>query len=527
MTDDRKRSRHDDTPRSRWMTAVLASGAVASLLFLAGCASPTDDDKAGGAGLEQFMEQDLVFGPCDPTIVSSQPPVPQIIAAAEKADCATLEVPLDYENLGGEMVEIAVSRIAASGSDRLGSVVVNPGGPGTQATTFAAWMAAVWTGGPIAEQFDIVGFDPRGVGLTSPSVNCYTGEERDAGAPLSAFGTWTEETTRAIADKCAEGSGGEQMLAHLGTRDVARDMDILRSALGDDKLTYAGLSYGSRLGTVYAEMFPDKVRALVLDGAVDPLQDTQGRQLQQSAGIQAAFDRFAEFCATQDPCPLGTDPALATAAVQGLLQPLVTEPLLAADGRELTFVSAGDGILSGLYSESLWPGIAHGLAELQAGRPDALLALRDGHHGRSATGEYANSLEATFAINCVDEERLTEKEMSDLGNKVNEAAPFIDSGTDPASLNGCADWPGKSTLGFPYATDIEGLPQVLVTSAIGDPVTPHDGGISLAETLGARLLTVDVNEHGTISSGIDCVDERVADYLINLELPEEGARCSR
>ncbi|WP_198418699.1 alpha/beta fold hydrolase [Cryobacterium lactosi] len=497
-------------------------------MFLAGCTVPTEDESAVGAGLEQFMEQDLEFGACDPMIVNDQPPVPQVIETAESADCATLEVPLDYENLGGEKIQLALSRIAASGNsnDRLGSVVINPGGPGFPATTFAPIVATLWADGPIAENFDVVGFDPRGVGLSSPSVDCYTNEERDANEPISAFGTWTEESTRAIVEKCAEGSGGEDMLAHLGTRDVARDMDVLRSALGDDKLTYAGLSYGSRLGTVYAEMFPDKVRALVLDGAVDPLQDTQGRQLQQAAGIQAAFDRFSEFCATQNPCPVGTDPAQASAAVQGLLQPLVQEPLLAADGRELTFLAAADGILSGLYSESLWPGIAHGLTELQAGRPDALLALRDGLHGRLATGEYTNNFEATFAINCVDEERLTEKEMSDLGNEMNESAPFLDSGTDPASLNGCAEWPGESTLGFPYATDIEGLPQVLVTSAIGDPVTPHDGGISLAETLDARLLTVDANEHGTIASGIDCVDEVVADYLVNLELPEEGARCS-
>ncbi|MCL3863298.1 alpha/beta hydrolase [Actinotalea sp. K2] len=527
LSEDTEQSQQEKDTGSRWMRPLMASAAVAALLFIAACtANPTDDQSASRAGLEQFMEQELEFGSCDPTIVSSQPPVPQLIEAAEKADCATLEVPLDYENLDGEKIEIAVSRIVASGNDRLGSVVVNPGGPGSPSTTFAPLVAALWKGGPIAEQFDVVGFDPRGVGLSSPSVDCYTDEERDANRPLSAFGTWTKETTSAIVDKCAEGSGGEDMLEHLGTRDVARDMDVLRSALGDDKLNYAGVSYGSRLGTVYAEMFPDNVRALVLDGAVDPLQDTRGRQLQQAAGLQASFERFAEFCATQNSCPLGTAPAQATTAVQGLLRPLVEEPLLAADGRDVTFIAAGEGILSGLYSESQWPAIVNGLTELQAGRPDALLALRDGYYGRSDTGEYANNFEATFAINCVDEERLTEEEMIDLGNELNDVVPFLDPGTSPASRNGCADWPGEPTLGFPYATNIEGLPEVLVTSATGDPVTPHEGGISLAETLHARLLTVEANQHGTITSGIECVDEVVANYLVSLELPEEGASCS-
>ena len=512
----------------KWIRPAAAFAAAASLLFIAGCstASPGDDG-ASGAGLEQFMTQELEFGACDPTIVSSQPPaVPQLVAAAERADCAMLEVPLDYEDLDGETIELALSRISASGEDPLGSVVVNPGGPGSQSTTFAPLLAALWEDGPIGARFDVVGFDPRGVGLSSPSVDCYTDEERDATEPMSALGAWTEESTRAIVEKCADGSGGEKMLAHLGTRDVARDLDVLRSALGDDKLTYAGLSYGSRLGTVYAEMFPDKVRALVLDGAVDPLKDSRERQIQQRAAIQASFERFAEYCATQEECPLGTDPTRASGAAQALLQPLVDEPLAATGGRELTFLAAGEGILYGLNSEALWPAAVNGLVELKAGRADALLAMRDTSYGRSETGEYSNGLEATFAINCIDEDRLSKKEMTDLGNELDELAPLLDPGTTPTSVHGCADWPGESTLGFPYGTDIEGLPEVLVTSATGDPATPHAGAISLATTLGARLLTVDANQHGTIASGIECVDDAVANYLVELELPDAGARCS-
>lgn len=162
---------------------------------------------------------------------------------------------------------------------------------------------------------------------------------------------------------------------------------------------------------------------------------------------------------------------------------------------------------------------------MRAGQPDALLALRDGYYGRSDTGAYTNAFEATFAINCLDEERLSADEMTALGEELSEVLPFLDSGTAPVTQDGCEFWPAEPTLGFPYATDIEGLPDVLVISATGDPVTPHDGGISLAETLGARLLTVDGNQHGTIISRNPCVDEAVAGYLVDLELPGEGARC--
>ena len=523
-----KRGRGMDDVRQRWRFAGIAAAAAASVLVLAGCTAAAPDDQGGSteAGLEPYAEQELEFGPCDPMVAGSQPAVPEIVDAAESADCAMLTAPMDYEDPDGSTIELAVTRIAATGDDRIGSVVLNPGGPGAAATTFAPLVAALWKGGPVTERFDIVGFDPRGVGLSRPAVDCYTDEERDADVPLSALGEWTEESARKIVDKCADGTGSEDVLAHLGTRDTARDMDLLRSALGDDKLTFAGVSYGTRLGAVYAEMFPQNVRALVLDGAVDPLKSSGERRIQLSEGLQASFQRFAEYCVTQAVCPLGTDPAQATVEAQKLLQPLVDDPLTAADGRDVGFLAAGEGIVAGLYAEASWPAIMAGLSELQAGRPDALLALRDGYYGRSESGEYTNSYEALFAINCLDEGRFTAEEMAQLGEDLNDAVPFLDPGTAPATQDGCEYWPAEPTLGDPYATDIDGLPEVLVISATGDPVTPHDGGISLADTLGARLLTVDGNQHGTVISRNACVDGAVADYLIDLELPDEGARCA-
>ncbi|HET8957129.1 MAG TPA: alpha/beta fold hydrolase, partial [Microcella sp.] len=475
MPDVPTHSRPKSGARRRWAPPALALAAAASLLVLAGCATetPRSGDDETTPGLQQFMEQELAFGPCDESIVDDQPPVPELIAVAESAECAMLTVPMDYDEPDGDTIELAVTRNAATGDPeaRIGSVVVNPGGPGFQATTFGPLVAALWAGGPVTERFDIVGFDPRGVGLSRPAIDCYTDEERDADEPVSAFGAWTEDAARAIVDKCADGSGGEEFLKHIGTRDVARDLDVLRAALGDEKLTFAGTSYGTRLGSVYAEMFPENVRALVLDGAVDPRLSTAERRVLTTAGIKDTFDSFAEYCATLADCPLGSDPAGASAAAQELLQPLIDEPLIAADGREVGFLAAGEGIVSGLYSEDAWPAIVAGLQGLQAGQPDALLALRDGYYGRTPTGEYSNDIEASFAINCVDEDRLSADDLTAVANELDELAPFLSTGQPPVTQDGCEFWPTEPTLGFPYATDIDGLPEVLVVSATGDPVT--------------------------------------------------------
>lgn len=507
--------------------SISATAVAAVLLVLAGCApGQSAPDDASTDGLASFLEQDLQFGACDPPMQGPDVAAPQLKAS----ECATLEVPLDYAHPDGEAIDIAVLRVPATGKDRIGSVVVNPGGPGAPATSYAPILAAVWADSPVVERFDIVGFDPRGVGLSRPSIDCYSDTQRDDDALLSAIAgygvAWTKKSATDVATHCAAGSGGEKMISHIGTRDSARDMDVLRSALGDEKLSFVGTSYGTRLGAVYAEMFPDKVRALVLDGAVDPEKGTRDRYLQQAAGLQRSFEQVAAFCATQVACPLGQDPAQASTEAQKLLRPLIDNPILTAEGRTVTFLQASEGIIAGLYSEAQWPRIVSGLTELRDGRADELLALRDEYHGRSEAGVYPGMFEATFAINCMDEERLTPAEANATVSDGEEAAPFTDPGIALKTINGCAAWPSKPTLGFPYAADIQGLPQTLVLSVTGDPVTPHEGGINLAQVLDARLLTVEGEQHGTTLSRNPCIDGAVADYLIDLELPEGGARCT-
>lgn len=524
--------------RKPTLRSTVAVALVGLTAVLAGCSAVTPDAGAsdhrtgplssgpppsGGtdAGLTRFTEQALDFAACDPAVAGP---------GTEASQCAMLEVPLDYTNLGGRTIKLGVLRVAATGKDRIGSVVVNPGGPGAPGTSFAPAVAKAWGKNPARERFDLVGLDPRGVGMSRPAIDCYTDKQRDDDAIVSGIPagglSWTGEATRTVLKQCAAGSGGAEVLAHLGTRDAARDLDVLRAVLGDNKLSFLGVSYGTRLGAIYAQMFPDKVRALVLDGAEDPRKDVTQRQVQLFGGLQRSFEQLAKFCAKQSKCPLGSDPTKATTVLQGLLQPLVNKPIQSADGRKVTFYKAIEGIIVGLYSEQAWPVVIASLAQLGKGRADMLLALRDVYNSRTAAGVYSNAAEATLAINCIDEKQLTAHEATALVNATNAAAPFMDPGIDVETHYGCEGWSQNSTLDFPYATNIHGLPKTLVISVTGDGLTPHEGGIALADALGARLLTVEGEQHGATLASNPCIDNIVANYLVNLKLPDSGTRCS-
>jgi len=481
-------------------------------------------------GLARFYDQRLTFGSCDSYAMTDA----HAKAFADKTlSCARLQVPLDYQNPDGRTARIALLRVAAKGEagSRIGSILLNPGGPGFSGMGYAATVANALADSPVARRFDLIGFDPRGVGASTPALDCFTDAEREADVTLSTLNSgiedYTEEETRQLYRKCAARSGGEDVLAHVGTRDVARDMDVLRAALGDKKLTFAGASYGTRLGAVYAEMFPRNVRALVLDGAVDPLTGTAARRLVQFTGFQRGFDNMAAFCAESPDCPLGTDPGQATAAFQQLLQPLIDKPLATADGRKLTYTAALNGVVLPLYSESGWPAIVRGIGALKAGRGEPLMLLRDLAQSRNPDGSYGNANEAQIAIECLDEQRHTAEQESAMKRAVFEVAPFLATGRPVQARDICEGWPVEPTLGYPYAVGIEGLPRLLVVSVTRDPATPHEGGISLARTLGASLLTVEGERHGVaLIGGNACVDGIVADYLINLKSPAPDSLCT-
>jgi len=458
-----------------------------------------------------------------------------------KFDCTYLEVPMDYQRPGGKTIRLAVLRSKASQRDqRIGSLVVNPGGPGGSGTDLAIGISENIRNTPLGERFDLVGFDPRGVGHSEPVIKCRSARERDDGrlyratdAPPAndeerrADDAETEQYYRdEIVAKCVERSGVD-LLANVGTRDVARDMDVLRSALGDERLSYLGFSYGTRIGYTYAEAFPANVRAMVLDGADDPNADPAAAEVAQEAAFQAAFDVFAGWCAQQAQCPLGNDPKSATAKFQRLLAPLLKEPMSLADGRKLARNDAEVATVHSLYRPQSWETLRQGLTDLAAGKGQTLMRIADSFHKRGPDGTYSGSKDALLSIRCVDEKPNTDQAAAlEQSKRELAAAPFRDDGSGPSSARDvCAFWPVPPTS-VAHQPHVDGLAPTMVISTTGDPATPYQAGIDLARALHSRLLTVHGTQHTAALDGDRCVDDMVARYLTDLTLPPEGANCT-
>ncbi|WP_067687378.1 alpha/beta fold hydrolase [Nocardia jejuensis] len=507
-------------------SAMTAARVLALALVLASCSHSSTQDS--GDRLRHFYDQQLSFGDCDGYATTDGDQ--QAIGSSPDFRCARLEVPLDYGDPGGRTASIAVLKAPARG-ERIGSLLLNPGGPGGPGMAMAAVGAKTWAQSPITERFDLIGFDPRGVGASTPAIECFSDAETDAGTaafPMaSSIGRWTAEDTRALVDRCAERSGGREVLAHVGTRDAVRDMDILRAALGEDKLSYLGQSYGTRMGPVYAETFPKNVRAMVLDSAIDPHAGTTERRITQFEGFQRAFEKMAADCTTRPDCPLGADPAQTTTAFQQLARPLTDHPIRVGD-RSVGFADVWGSVTAGLYDSAAWPVIIKGLTEIREGRGDTIVKLSDAFGGRGADGRWPNFAEAAYAINCLDEERHTPEQETDLRRRLYEVAPYMDPGQGyEGARDGCESWPAPPTLGYPYAVGIQGLPHTLTIGITGDPATPYPGSRSLAAALGGALLTVEGEQHTIALSGTSpCVNDIVADYLVTLKTPPAEARCT-
>lgn len=460
------------------------------------------------AGLEEFYNQSLQWSPCS----SSDPD----LGMSPDIECALVRIPTDYSNPAGGTSEMAVTRRPASG-DRIGALLTNPGGPGYP----GRFLADVPVPDEIADRFDIVGVDPRGVGGSTPQVRCRTDEEIDADraellVDMSPAGiAEAEDKSRIFAKQCADRNGTD-VLAGLGTDNVARDYDVLRAALGDRQLTFLGYSYGTRLGATYAYLFPRNVRAMVLDGAVDLEQDPSDAVVDQYAGFQGAFNEFAADCATEEFCPLGSDPGMAVERFRALVNPLMDAPVPAHDGRVLGYSDAIDGVIQALYSAGLWRSLQDALTGLAAGQGDRLLALADNYWLRSPDGTYSNAQDAFTAVLCVDDPPVTDPAVAgETDTRIRQVAPFIDTGrgTGAAPLDTCAFWPVPAG-GPPTGDRPAELGPTLVVSTTGDPATPYEAGVALAEQLDAGLITYQADQHTVVFEGDSCVDDAVSEYLI-------------
>ncbi|MDG4666401.1 alpha/beta hydrolase [Mycobacterium sp. 236(2023)] len=448
------------------------------------------------------------------------------------AQCGTVDVPVDYANPEGAQAHLAVIRVPATGR-RIGVLIVNPGGPGASAVDTVAAMGAALAGSPIAEQFDLVGIDPRGVGHSTPQLRCRTDAEFDAyrAEPLADYSpagvAHIEDVMRGFATQCVDRMGAD-FLASVGTATAARDMDVVRDALGEAQINYLGFSYGTQIGAVYAARYPDRVRAMVLDGAVDPSLDPVTESLNQMAGFQQAFDKYAADCAQSAGCPLGTDPAQFVARFQQLVDPLVARPAATADPRGLSYQDAITGTVSALYSPRFWPYLTSGLLGLQRGAdPSDLLLLADDYQQRDRNGHYQSRQDAFTAIRCVDADFPTDPATwAEADRRAREVAPFVSYGTFTgyAPRDTCAMWPVPPTSVVGVVAS-PGPGKVVVVSTTGDPATPYKAGVDLARQMDAGLITFDGAQHTVVFNGDACVDSAIVRFLTDMTQPPTGLRC--
>ncbi|MCC9310506.1 alpha/beta hydrolase [Kitasatospora sp. RB6PN24] len=452
--------------------------------------------------------------------------------------CGKLRVPLDYAHPDGDSLQLALIREPARDpAARVGSLVVNPGGPGESGVAMVKDSTARFDG-PLHDHFDIVGFDPRGTGDSSP-IHCLTDRQRDAQdqqddpADPAARAAKRAQQAKDYAAACERAAG--KLLPFVGTRNTARDMDALRQALGDAKLNYLGVSYGTYLGALYAEQFPHNTGRLVLDGAVDPAADRLDADVQQQIGFEKSLERFATDCVTnhRDECPLGDDPAAAGEQAAAFLDGLRDKPLPTGDpgNRRLTSNLGWTGTLLFLYGDqdTGWRQLREALfTAMKLGDGSALLSAADAYNGRQ-NGHYTASDDAQTAISCADTPSVTPSpdQVRRVLAELKQQAPLLNRDTTAADLStpACADWPYRTTE-QPHTVRADGSAPILVIGTTDDPATPYQQAVNLAKGFAnATLLTRQGEGHAAFGSGNPCVDRALDGYLVSGTVPARGTSC--
>ncbi|WP_329040418.1 alpha/beta hydrolase [Streptomyces sp. NBC_00178] len=529
-----------------WTSPALRAAALATtatvLLPLAGCSDGDD----GGSGTStptaastaaptatagKLTSQKLDWKPCPaPNAAQGTGPVPSPLPGGAAWQCSFMDAPLDYADPDGRTIELALIRAVARNQDRrIGSLIFNFGGPGASGVATLPSFGTDYD--TLRTRYDLVSFDPRGIGR-SEGVECSDDETLDAryekdGTPDDADEekAFVEDQKSYIAD-CEKNSGDE--LPYVGTTNAARDMDLLRQVLGDDKLYYFGISYGTELGGVYAHLYPKNVGRAVLDAVVDPTEDALESSLGQAEGFQLALDNFAADCAERDDCRI---PGATSKEVQdwiaGLLAKLEKKPVPGLGERELTETQATTGIASALYSKETWPLLEQGLDEADGGNGGLLLALADSLNGRSEDGHYDNSNAANTAVNCADsKQRYTLEQTRKALPRFREASPVFGDYLG-WGLTACTGWPVTGAWVTPDVS-APGSAPILVIGNTGDPATPYAGAKAMATELGKGVgivLTYKGEGHGAYNSGSTCVQKAVDGYLLEGKVPESGTVC--
>lgn len=454
-------------------------------------------------------------------------------ACGEGLECASVVVPVDWEEPDGDTIDLAVVRRPATDAEaRVGSLLYNPGGPGASGTQLVSQFGEQLVSREARAGYDLVGFDPRGVGDSAP-VDCLDDAELD---DYLAYDVEAEtddgladlaDQAQGFADGCAASAGA--LLAHLDTPSAARDMDVLRAALGEERLTYLGKSYGTLLGAHYAEQFPQRVGRFVLDGALDPSNGYGDVVLGQAGGLELALRNYLQACLdgeTSGECPLRGSVDEAAEQVQRVIAQAEEQPLTTGTDRELTVTLAVSGIITPLYEDASWPVLDEALAAALVGDGAPLLRLADLYADRAEDGTYnSNLLEAFTAINCLDYSVDDAPEaMRALADQLAAESPTFGRFLAFGEVT-CGLWPVEPVRPEePIAAS--GAAPVLVVGTTGDPATPYQWSQALAEQLDSgRLLTWEGEGHTAYARASACVDAAVDAYLLEGVLPGEGATC--
>jgi pimeloyl-ACP methyl ester carboxylesterase len=445
-------------------------------------------------------------------------------------ECATLKVPVDYKNPGGQTIELALLKDpAADPAQRVGSLIVNPGGPGAPGTSYAENSSFAFRQ-VLRDDFDIVGFDPRGTGDSDP-VDCVSDADLDtltAADPdpdTPEEGTELQQSYEAFYQGCMQSS--DSLIAHVTTVEAARDMDVLRAALGEAQMLYFGASYGTKLGATYADLFPDKVGRMVLDGAVDLSIDSRQLSLEQAGGFEVALRSYVQNCVDDGDCFLGDSVDAGLATIQDLIASIDEKPMPTQDDdRPLAVGNAFYGLVAPLYNRDYWSVLDQALDMAMGGDGTLLLRLSDLYESRNDDGTYSdNSAEAILAINCLDDP------YSVTADQVPAQIPAFEK--ESPTFGDVFAWGLVSCQGIQAKAtekddkiDAAGAAPIVVVGTTRDPATPYQWAVHLADQLQSGVLVSrDGDGHTGYNAGNDCVNEAVEGYLVEGTVPQDGLEC--
>jgi len=502
----------------------LAAGTLLALAGLTSCSASSTlpevessdaTQNAGNTdapqGLESYYSQQVNWEKCGDVL-----------------ECTTIKVPLDYAQPSGDSIDLALNRRVAEGASR--NLLVNPGGPGGSGLDMVESSVQTMFSSDLQKAYNIIGFDPRGVGESTP-VTCQSDAETDEGRQENLRAWLPEDQDRIIeetedyAEDCARNTG--DLLGHVDTVSAAKDMDVIRAVLGDQQLDYLGFSYGTFLGATYADLFPKKVGRFVLDGAMDPKVQASDLTKAQAVGFEQEIEAWLGQCLESDGCPFSGTVESAKVQLQQFFAQVENEPMVSSDGRTVPIIDFVNGFILPLYDNSNWPYLTQAMASAVNDRNvDTILGFADLAADRQSDGTYdSNSSDAFTAINCLDRPMNADAEtMNKEAIELMRVAPTLGKYLAYGEI-ACDVWDEKST-GKAGALTAKGSNEILVVGTTSDPATPYQWSQSLAEQLdNATLLTYQGHGHTAYGRSNDCITEAVDGYLIDGQAPESNTQC--